>query len=81
MQLPGDGEVPEVLVQTVADQEQQQRWPVLPKLVGLSEGEMLGVAYRHPDRKQGQALLTRLIASLSRGVPAALSELVKLGRT
>ena len=38
--------------------------------------EMIG-AYRHPDRKQGQALLTNLIASLSRGVPAALSELVE----
>ena len=37
--------------------------------------------YRHPDRKHGQALLTKLIASLSRGVPAALSELVTLGRT
>ena len=42
--------------------------------------EMIG-AHRHPDRKQGQALLTKLIASLSRGVPAALSELVTLGRT
>ena len=42
--------------------------------------QMIG-AYRHPDRKQGQALLTKLIDSLSRGVPAALSELVTLGRT
>ena len=42
--------------------------------------QMIG-AYRHPDRKQGQALLAKLIASLSRGVPAALSELVTLGRT
>ncbi len=38
-------------------------------------------AYRHPDRKQGQTLLTKLIDSLNRGVPAALTELVTLGRT
>ncbi|ANC32470.1 hypothetical protein I598_2953 [Isoptericola dokdonensis DS-3] len=38
-------------------------------------------AYRHPDRAQGQALMTAVIDSLTRGVPAALSELVTLGRT
>ncbi|MBA2715652.1 MAG: ISL3 family transposase [Propionibacteriales bacterium] len=38
-------------------------------------------AYRHPDRAKGRAVLSRLIDSLSRGVPAALSELVTLGRT
>ena len=42
--------------------------------------QMIG-AYRHPDRNQGRTLLTKLIDSLSRGVPAALSELVTLGRT
>ena len=41
---------------------------------------MIG-AYRHPDRKQGQALLNKLIDILNPGVPAALSELVTLGRT
>jgi transposase len=38
-------------------------------------------AYRHPNRAQGQALMTAVIDSLTRGVPAALSELVTLGRT
>ena len=38
-------------------------------------------AYRHPDRSQGRTLMTAVIDSLTRGVPAALSELVTLGRT
>jgi len=38
-------------------------------------------AYRHPDRAQGRELLDKLIGSLSTGVPAALSELITLGRT
>jgi transposase len=38
-------------------------------------------AYRHPDRKAGRELMVKLIASLSHGVPAALGELVTLGRT
>jgi len=38
-------------------------------------------AYRHPDRKQGKTLLNTLIDTLSHGVPAALGELVTLGRT
>ena len=38
-------------------------------------------AYRHPDRKQGKTLLNKLIDTLSRGVPAALSELATLGLT
>ncbi|GAA1740398.1 hypothetical protein GCM10009809_39920 [Isoptericola hypogeus] len=37
-------------------------------------------AYRHPDRAMGRALMTAVIESLSHGVPAALSELVALGR-
>ena len=41
---------------------------------------MIG-AYRHPDRSNGKKILTTLIDSLARGVPAALSELVTLGRT
>ena len=42
-ELPDDGEVLEILVQTAAEQEQSG--PVLPKLLGLSEvGEMLGVS-------------------------------------
>src|SRR3712207_5611535 len=38
-------------------------------------------AYRDPDRTRGRQLMTALIASLSRGVPAALTELITLGRT
>jgi len=38
-------------------------------------------AYREPDRIKGRHLMTRLIASISHGVPAALSEVVTLGRT
>ncbi|WP_024287215.1 ISL3 family transposase [Cellulomonas sp. KRMCY2] len=38
-------------------------------------------AYRHPDRATGRALMEKLIASVSSGVPAALSEIITLGRT
>ena len=38
-------------------------------------------AYRHPDRATGRALMDKLIASVSSGVPAALTELITLGRT
>ena len=38
-------------------------------------------AYREPDRTQGRQLMQALIASLSHGVPAALTELITLGRT
>jgi len=38
-------------------------------------------AYREPDRKQGRTLMEQLIASLSSGVPTALTEIVTLGRT
>jgi len=38
-------------------------------------------AYREPDHTRGQALMTKLIESLSEGVPRALTELVTLGRT
>ena len=47
-------------------------WSVYQQMIG---------AYRHPDRKQGRTQLTKLIDSLHRGVPTALSELVTLGRT
>ncbi len=42
--------------------------------------QMIG-AYREPDRTRGRQLMTKLIDSLSQGVPAALTELVTLGRT
>ena len=38
-------------------------------------------AYRQPDRTAGRDLMTRLIASLSQGVPGDLVEVVTLGRT
>ena len=38
-------------------------------------------AYCEPDRRRGRALMTRLIDSVSHGVPTALVELITLGRT
>jgi len=38
-------------------------------------------AYRDPDRASGKTSLSAVIASLRRGVPAALAELATLGRT
>jgi hypothetical protein len=38
-------------------------------------------AYRHPDRTKGRELMENLIGSVSAGVPAALSEVITLGRT
>jgi transposase len=38
-------------------------------------------AYREPDRTQGRKLMQQLINSVSHGVPAALVEIITLGRT
>ena len=38
-------------------------------------------AYRDPDHTRGRATMTTLIESLAAGVPAALTELITLGRT
>ena len=38
-------------------------------------------AYRAPDPKQGRQLMENLIASVSKGVPKALTEIITLGRT
>ncbi|MDQ3628575.1 MAG: ISL3 family transposase [Actinomycetota bacterium] len=38
-------------------------------------------AYREPDRTKGSEIMTKLITSIRHGVPAALPELIKLGRT
>ena len=38
-------------------------------------------AYREPDRATGRQLMTALIDAVSQGVPAALSEVITLGRT
>ena len=47
-------------------------WGIYQRMIG---------AYRQPDRAKGRQLMTALIASLSHGVPAALTELRTLGRT
>ncbi len=47
-------------------------WQVYQALIG---------AYRDPDPKAGHERMTRLIASISTGVPAALVEVRRLGRT
>ena len=38
-------------------------------------------AYREPDRAKGRQLMTTLIASISHDVPAALREIITIGRT
>jgi len=38
-------------------------------------------AFRHEDRSKGRELMTTLINSVSHGVPAALVEVITLGRT
>ena len=38
-------------------------------------------AYREPDRVRGRTLMQQLIDSITTGVPAALTEVTKLGRT
>jgi transposase len=38
-------------------------------------------AYRHEDRATGRELMVKLIESVSTGVPTALVEVTKLGRT
>ena len=64
----------------------QDRVPVRRRGARRGRGD-LGIyqrmiaAYRHPDRREGRALMTAVIDSVTRGVPTALSELVTLGRT
>ncbi len=38
-------------------------------------------AYREPDNSTGRELMTTLIETVSHGVPAALTEIIRLGRT
>jgi len=47
-------------------------WGIYQRMIG---------AYREPDRSRGKQLMTGLIESVSHGVPAALTELITLGRT
>jgi len=53
----------------------------LPVAVTWSVYQRIIAAFRQPDRARGKAALSALIDSLRRGVPAALAELVTLGRT
>ncbi len=52
--------------------EVEATWAVYQRMIA---------AYREPDRTKGRHLMTRLIASISHHVPAALSEVITLGRT
>src|SRR5690606_3438811 len=52
--------------------EVEATWGIYQRMIG---------AYREPDRAHGRQLMVALIASLSDGVPAPLTELVTLGRT
>lgn len=47
-------------------------WGVYQKMV---------TAYRQPERAKGKSLMRKLITAISSGVPAALSEVITLGRT
>jgi transposase len=52
--------------------EVEATWGIYQRMIG---------AYREPDRSRGKELMTALIESVSDGVPAALTELRRLGRT
>src|SRR3954454_3612307 len=47
-------------------------WSIYQRMIG---------AYREPDRAKGRQVMRNLIDALARGVPAALTELITLGRT
>jgi transposase len=50
-------------------------------LVTWSVYQHVIAAYCHPDRRRGKTMMTAIIDSLRRGVPAGLEELAQLGRT
>ncbi|SPD85953.1 transposase [Micropruina glycogenica] len=52
--------------------EVEATWGIYQRMIG---------AYREPDRARGRQLMHGVIESLSSGVPAALTELITLGRT
>jgi len=62
----------EALFANDAHVEVQATWAVYQQMIG---------AYRDPDRATGKARMAKLIESLSHGVPAALTEVITLGRT
>ena len=50
-------------------------------LVTWSVYQRIIAAYSQPDRRRGKTMMTSIIDSLRRGVPAGLEELAQLGRT
>ena len=52
--------------------EVQATWHIYQRMIG---------AYREPARAHGRDLMVKLIESVSQGVPAALTEVITLGRT
>src|SRR5690606_19816750 len=62
----------EALFATDEHVEVEATWGIYQRMIG---------AYREPDRAKGRQLMAALIESLSHGVPAALSEVITLGRT
>ncbi len=60
------------LFQGDAHVEGEATWSIYQQLV---------IAYREPDRKKGRVLMEKVIAALHTDVPAALTELITLGRT
>ena len=55
-----------------AHAEVEATWGIYQKMIS---------AYRHEDRSQGHELMRTLIEAVSTGVPAALTEIITLGRT
>ena len=55
-----------------AHAEVEATWAIYQKMIS---------AYRHEDRSQGHELMRTLIEAVSTGVPAALTEIITLGRT
>ena len=55
--------------------------PTTPRSRSRSVYQPMIVAYRHENRRHGRELMARLIDSISTGVPKALVEITKLGRT
>ena len=60
------------LFATDAHVEVEATWGIYQRMID---------AYRQPDRTQGKKLITKLIDSISHGVPATLTEITTLGRT
>jgi transposase len=60
------------LFATDAHAEVEATWGIYQRMIA---------ACREPDRKKGRQMMDKLIGSVSHGVPAALTEVITLGRT